>query len=106
MKIRHGGDPLLVALLLSPKLNFGMNSTEEFREGLRYLLASVILCCIACSCSGSDTSDLCQIQRMVYNFMMANHLNDHQFKEIQEARRDDEDGEDMVTEEDIDNMFL
>ena len=30
VKIRHGGDPLLIALQLSPSLNFGMTSSQEF----------------------------------------------------------------------------
>ena len=30
-KVRHAGDPLLVALNLSPTLNFGLTSSEEFK---------------------------------------------------------------------------
>ena len=56
IKVRHGGDPLLAALNITPKpgsLDFGEKSSVNFHTGLILLIFSSILLIVDCYCIAS-----------------------------------------------------
>ena len=107
-QIRHGGDPLMVALNLSPKLNFGETGSEDFRAGLKLIICSIVLGCCACSLPAiferADRSQLCSFQKFLWDILTKKkEIKEEETKSKKQAVDFNDDG---ITEEDIDNLFL